>query len=208
MPDLGSLDALLRGRIPVLVALAGSNGAGKTTFYETFLEPRGLSFVNADRIAATLLPHSPDAVSLQAAEAARLLRNDLVGRKQTFIMETVFSDRKGAKLAELRDAQRHGFAVVLVFVGIVSSELSEARVQGRVGHGGHDVRRELIHDRFPRTLENLGRALAFVDLALLFDNSDADEPYRWVATWEGGRPVQEAAVLPAWYPHSARGFGS
>jgi predicted ABC-type ATPase len=119
-------------------------------------------------------------------------------------METVFSDRKGTKLEELRDAQRQGYAVVLIFIGIVSRELSEARVQGRVAHGGHDVQRELIRERFPRTLANLRRALAFVDVALLLDNSSADEPYRWVATWEGGKPVQEAVALPAWYPHSAR----
>ena len=188
--------------------IAGSNGAGKTTFYEAFLEPRGLPFINADRIAAALLPDSPNSVSLQAAEAARLLREDLIRRQQTFIMETVFSDRKGAKLDELREAQRQGFAVVLIFIGIVSSELSEARVQGRVGHGGHDVQRELIHERFPRTLENLRQALAFVDAALLFDNSSADEPYRWVATWQGGRPAHDAGDLPAWYPKQAGGSAS
>ncbi len=194
------LEALLRKRSPILVVIAGSNGAGKTTFYETFLEPHGLQFVNADRIAAALLPDSANAVSLQAAEAARLLREDLISRNRTFVMETVFSDRKGAKLDELRDAQRRGFAVVLIFVGIVSPELSEIRVQGRVAHGGHDVQRQFIGDRFPRTLENLKRALEFVDVALLLDNSSADEPYRWVATWKDGRPVQKAAELPAWYP--------
>ena len=198
--DLRLLEALVRKRSPVLVVLAGSNGAGKTTFYETFLEPRRLPFVNADRIAATLLPDSPNAVSLQAAEAARLMRKDIISRKQTFVMETVFSDRSGAKLNELRDAQQRGFAVVLIFIGIESPVLSEIRVQGRVGHGGHDVQREFIRDRFPRTLENLKRALQFVDVALLLDNSSAEQPYRWVATWRDGRAVQEAAVLPAWYP--------
>lgn len=198
-PRLGTVDALLEARSPVIVVLAGSNGAGKTTFYETFLEPRGLPFVNADRIAVDLLPRSPGTVSLQAAEAARLLRLDLVARRQTFVMETVFSDRKGTKLEELQDAQRQGYSVVLVFIGIVSSDVSEARVLGRVLQGGHDVPRELVHDRFARTLENAKRALAFVDVALLLDNSSADEPYRWVATWERGTPVQEAAVLPSWY---------
>jgi predicted ABC-type ATPase len=89
---------------------------------------------------------------------------------------------------------------VLIFIGIDSPALSEIRVQGRVAHGGHDVQRELIRDRFPRTLENLKRALQFVDVALLLDNSRAEEPYRWVATWRDGRAVQEAAVLPSWYP--------
>jgi hypothetical protein len=38
-------------RRPILVALAGSNGAGKTTFYHAHLKPAGLRFVNADEVA-------------------------------------------------------------------------------------------------------------------------------------------------------------
>jgi predicted ABC-type ATPase len=49
------------------------------------------------------------------------------------------SDRKDAKLDQLRDAQRRSSAVVLIFIGIDSPALSEIRVQGRVANGGHDV---------------------------------------------------------------------
>jgi predicted ABC-type ATPase len=38
----------------VLILLAGSNGAGKTTYYERFLADTGLPFVNADEIARQL----------------------------------------------------------------------------------------------------------------------------------------------------------
>jgi predicted ABC-type ATPase len=31
--------------------LAGGNGSGKSTFYEQYLRPQGLSFVNTDLIA-------------------------------------------------------------------------------------------------------------------------------------------------------------
>jgi len=34
--------------------LAGPNGAGKTTFFELFIAPSGLPFVNADFIAKEL----------------------------------------------------------------------------------------------------------------------------------------------------------
>ncbi len=37
---------------PLLVMLAGSNGAGKSTFYEAYLASLPLPFVNADRIAS------------------------------------------------------------------------------------------------------------------------------------------------------------
>jgi len=51
VPDL--LNFLTSGsdKKTVLVVLAGPNGAGKTTFFELFIAPSGLPFVNADFIA-------------------------------------------------------------------------------------------------------------------------------------------------------------
>lgn len=39
---------------PVVVAVAGSNGAGKSTFYHAHLASAGLRYINADDIAAEL----------------------------------------------------------------------------------------------------------------------------------------------------------
>jgi len=39
---------------PVIVALAGSNGAGKTTFYHAHLQSSGLRWINADILAREL----------------------------------------------------------------------------------------------------------------------------------------------------------
>ena len=36
--------------------LVGGNGAGKSTFYRLVLEPLGLPFVNADRLAKLVYP--------------------------------------------------------------------------------------------------------------------------------------------------------
>ncbi|TWU54993.1 putative nucleotidyltransferase [Rubripirellula tenax] len=58
---------------PIVVALAGSNGAGKSTFFESHLSECGLRFVNADEIAGQLAigPY-------QAAEAAAAIRASLI----------------------------------------------------------------------------------------------------------------------------------
>jgi predicted kinase len=39
---------------PVVVALAGSNGAGKSTFFHSHLADAGLRFVNADDLAVEM----------------------------------------------------------------------------------------------------------------------------------------------------------
>ena len=63
---------------------------------------------------------------------------------------------------------------------------------------------EKIASRFPRVFANLSKALAFVDHAFLFDNSSADQPYRFVAELRGGRVVKRGPVRPRWW--AALGF--
>ena len=119
-------------------------------------------------------------------------------------METVFSDRERAKLTFMREAQSRGYAVFLVFIGLQNSDLAIARVLERTERGGHDVPDEKIIDRFPRTLVNLAEALTFVDRALLFDNSSAEEPYRFVAEMKSGRITRRGTYRPQWWTHMRR----
>lgn len=113
-------------------------------------------------------------------------------------METVFSDRQGNKLEFMRECQSNDYVVVLVFIGLDSPELSLGRVIQRVERGGHDVPDEKIETRFPRTFDNLRRALKFVDEALLFDNSSSDHPFRFVAAFKGGKRQRRTGFVPAW----------
>jgi predicted ABC-type ATPase len=178
---------------PVVVAIAGSNGAGKTTFYESHVRPAALAYVNADVIAAEMELPAYDAARIAAA-----LRRGLLGRRQSFVFETVFSDAQGEKLALLRDAAAVGYTVVLCFIGIADVEESQARVAMRVSQGGHDVPDEKLAQRFPRTLENLGVAIRDVEHVWVFDNGDLRHPYRLVATTRGGVVTTRSQAVPTW----------
>ncbi len=181
-----------------LVVLAGSNGAGKSTFHDIYLRAFGLPFVNADLIAREIDVADPVERARRAGEIAEAERRSLLSRGESFCMETVFSDPAGAKLGFLRDARDDGYEVLLVFVGIDSPDLSLARVAQRVDQGGHDVPDDRLRARFPRTLRNLQRALGQVDIAVLLDNSDVDDPYRPVARYEHGKRVSKARRIPPW----------
>jgi predicted ABC-type ATPase len=178
---------------PILIVLAGSNGAGKSTFYETYLEQLGLQFINADVLAREL---GIDAYS--AAKVATSLREELLRQRVSFVFETVFSDPAGDKLAFLHDAVDLGFTVVLCFIGISGPETSERRVSQRVIEGGHDVPAEKLTTRFPRTLENLRRSIQQLPHVLIFDNDDLNDPYRLVATFESSQLTQSSPPLPPW----------
>lgn len=181
-----------------MLVLAGPNGAGKSTYHDVYLRALGLPLVNADLIARDLDVDDPVARVRQAAEIAEEERRLLIARGESFCMETVFSDPVGAKLDLLRDAQREGYEVILIFVGLESPELSRARVMQRVAQGGHDVPDDRLRSRFPRVLENLKGAVGFVDCALLLDNSDAQSPYRVIAFFERGKRRRKARQVPGW----------
>jgi len=179
MTDFGFLE----GR-PIVIAIAGSNGAGKSTFFETQLADSGLRFVNADEIAREL-----NIGPYEAAEAAGVIRAALVERRESFVFETVLSDPVGEKVELLAQYAASGYEVVMIFIRIADIEASIQRVSMRASQGGHDIPDEKLQARFARTQANLARAIKSLPSVLVFDNSDLSRPYRLVERYRDGHPV-------------------
>jgi predicted ABC-type ATPase len=180
-------------RRPIVVAVAGPNGAGKTTFYHAHLASTGLLFVNADILAGELAT-----APYEGARLADALRRALVESGESFVFETVFSDPAGDKLAFLEEAARRGYEVVLCYIALASPRQSSERVAMRVSQGGHDVPEEKLRSRFPRSLENLRRAILRLPHVLVYDNSDLNAPYRQIALFDHGKPRSLRKPLPGW----------
>jgi predicted ABC-type ATPase len=195
---LPNLEEILTNR-PVVVALAGPNGAGKSTFYEAVLSRTGLLFVNADVIAAAT---GVDAYT--AADLAEAYRQKLIGQRESFIFETVFSDPVGEKLQTLCELERAGYTVLLIYIGIAGADQSATRVAMRVAQGGHDVPIDKIADRYARTLRNLSHALGLLRTVLVYDHSDLTQGYRLVVRKLNGM-MEIIGELPSWLqPHVPR----
>ena len=179
---------------PTLIMLAGPNGAGKTTFYRAYLQDRGLPFINADQLALQLTLGA-----YEAAELAAEMRYRLLEERVSFITETVFSDPAGAKLAFLKKAVEQGYVVTLIFIGLSSVALSKARVQSRVGAGGHDVPEEKLSARYERSLHNLSMAIRELPHVIVLDNSQSDDPFVFVADFQSGTLMRKAkTTIPVW----------
>jgi predicted ABC-type ATPase len=184
--------------------LAGGNGAGKTTFYNLFLAPKGIKLVNADIIAEAISPENPAKVSYAAANVAEQIRERLLQQGVSFCFETVFSHV--SKIDFVANAKAQGYEIVLVYIHLDTSELNEARVYQRITEGGHSVPVDKIHSRIPRTMEHIGVVLPLVDEARLLDNSYRNNPFQQIACVKQGRRQWINDPLPHWAEEILRGI--
>lgn len=180
--------------------LAGPDGAGKTTLYQSLVGPRypALPFVNADDYEAQHLAH----VASGAARAALARawadgeRAALLKRRASFVTETVFSHP--SRLELMAQARSHGCEIALYVVCVDEPSVLVKRVKQRVAQGGHGVPAHKVVTRYPRTLALLHEALALADLSLLIDGADAqDEGPRLIASI-AARLYLHTPLRPRW----------
>ena len=176
--------------------LTGGNGAGKSTFYRLFLEPKGIHSVNADLIAKKINPDNPEKVSYEAASLAIRLLEELLYQGTSFCYETVFSHP--SKIDLVAKAKALGYEIILVYIHLETPELNEARVKQRVVAGGHNVPAEKIRSRIPRTMKNISTVLPLVNEARLLNNSYLKSCFQQVAIVRQGIRVMEIDPLPEW----------
>ncbi|MDH5181994.1 MAG: dephospho-CoA kinase [Gammaproteobacteria bacterium] len=176
--------------------LTGGNGAGKSTFYQRFLAPGGLPFINADILARNMDAKNAEALSYDAALMAGRLRSELLARGVSFCFETVFSHP--SKIDFIAEAKSRGYQVILIYIHLLSAELNQARVIQRVTEGGHNVPPEKITQRIPRTMQNVKQALPLTDITRFYDNSLHDQPYQPIADVRNHTLTPLVDPLPEW----------
>ncbi|MCF0197814.1 MAG: zeta toxin family protein [Bacteroidaceae bacterium] len=156
-----------------LYIIAGCNGAGKTTASFTVL-PEMLEcreFVNADEIARGLSPFNPEGVAIQAGRLMIERVIHLLKEGETFAFETTLSTRSYVKL--IKQAQRRGYFVTLLFFMLATPEQAVKRVAKRVSLGGHNIPTDVIYRRYEAGLKNLFQLyIPICDYWSLYDNSD------------------------------------
>lgn len=160
--------------MPYLYIISGCNGAGKTTASFTIL-PEMLKckeFVNSDEIAKGLSPFNADSIAV-AVEASRIMYKrikELIASGSTFAMETTLATRSVANL--IREAQREGYYVTLLYFWLNTPDLAVERVRMRVETGGHNIPENTIRRRYTSGIRNLFKLyLPISDYWMITDNS-------------------------------------
>ena len=155
-----------------LFIIAGCNGAGKTTASFTIL-PELLDcreFINADEIARGLSPFQPEQVAVEAGRIMLHRVDELLERGVTFAFETTLSTRSYA--GRIKEAQRKGYFVTLLFFWLENVSLAKERVEIRVSEGGHNIPKDIIERRYLRGIKNLFELyIPICNKTMIFDNS-------------------------------------
>ncbi|WP_367396776.1 hypothetical protein [Sinimarinibacterium sp. CAU 1509] len=142
----------------ILVA-AGTNGAGKSSIVQPFIEAQGGSYFNPDTQARKLVSlgipqNDANAFAWQQGhdQLTRSIESD-----QSFAFETTLGGHSIAY--QLMRALAFKRRLIILYVGLSSVDLHIQRVQARVATGGHDIPEDKIRLRYR---ESRARLLSFI----------------------------------------------
>jgi predicted ABC-type ATPase len=161
---------------PLILVLAGVNGAGKSSVGGAMLQDQGLSWFNPDAFSRELMARSGVSKGIADGDAwaygkARL--EAAIAGGADFAFETTLG---GDTMARLLGEAAATHDVIMIFCGLDSLERHIERVRLRVRHGGHDIPEERIRTRWTSARRNLIALLPRLAQLQVFDNSREAAP--------------------------------
>lgn len=122
-------------------------------------------------------------------------RRELLAAGESFAIETTLTGHSALRL--IGQAQAAGYKVTLVFVGLLSADLSALRVSDRVDAGGHAVPISALDRRYPEAIAHLSVAMRSAERVFVLDNSAHRR--RLLLSIEDNRTRFLSRDLPAWF---------
>ncbi|AYQ56706.1 AAA family ATPase [Bathymodiolus thermophilus thioautotrophic gill symbiont] len=181
------------------LSIMGTNGSGKTTITERFLEHGWLgnaTYVNPDIIAQEKFGGWGNKESfVKAANYAQEIRENCIKNKQSLVFETVFSTNE--KIKFVKKALEASFFIRFFFIATEGPEINASRIM----KGGHNVPLDKIISRYYKSIVNCARVINLVDRVYVYDNSvDERSPklvFR-VKNNKGSQVLKKYEILPNW----------
>lgn len=205
---------------PLILVLAGVNGAGKSSVGGALLADAGLNWFNPDTYARALVAELGLDIEEANGRAWEYGRNRLQSAMDAATSHAFETTLGGGTLSKMLAQASLTHDIVMIFCGLASVEQHLARVRARVAVGGHDIPRNKIQERWNTSRANLIRLLPVLTRLQVFDNSaeaapgaDIPDPVlllemihgritlparkdlaKWKVTPEWAKPIVQAAL--------------
>ena len=156
---------------PILIVLAGVNGAGKSSLIGALLSEHEIGWFNPDAYARALIAEQgvdEHEALLCAWEYGHAQLEVAIATQQNYAFETTLG---GETIPALIAQAAATHDIFMLYCGLSSAEQHIERVRLRVQQGGHAIPEQKIHERWDGSRTHLIQLLPFLDRLQVFDNS-------------------------------------
>ncbi len=174
--------------MPNLIIIAGCNGAGKSTYADSFL-PTNISPFDFDKrflINYNSLVDSEFREKFAKDKTTEEFKQEIESSlklKKDFCYETNFDSHPIAWAEKFKEK---GFTLNLIFFCLENQEIAKHRVLVRTEFKGHFVNNKTINLKWKAGYKNLNQHYSFFDNLLLVDNSTNNDIYYNILQIENG----------------------
>ena len=176
------------------ILIAGVNGAGNFTLYQTLESIKGIERVNTDEIVKSFGDWSSLPDVLKAGKIAVSKINEYFENGISFNQETTLCGNSIIKNIDY--AKSLGYSVEVHYVGVENVEIAKSRIAYRVAHGGHNISDMDVERRYVESFKQLNMIKEKCDLIVLYDNTDA---FNRFAIYQDGILIRESEYVPKWF---------
>ena len=176
------------------ILIAGVNGAGNSTLYQSLQSMQDMPRVNTDEILRGFGDWRNMADVMTAGKMAVKRIAKYFDEDITFNQETTLCGK--SILNNITRAKKQGYFIELHYIGVENVDIAKERVAARIKQGGHGIAEQDIEKRYIDTFENLKIVLPESDLAVFYDNTIE---FRRFAIYKNGKPIRISHNVPMWY---------
>lgn len=176
------------------VLIAGANGVGKSTLYESVFELRDMKRINVDELVREIGSWKNPADILSAGKMAVARIEEYFYKGVSFSQETTLCGKSIIK--NILRARELGYFVETHYIGVDNANLAKQRIARRVANGGHGIPDEDVVRRFYGSFVQLKEVLPMIDLLIFYDNTIK---FNRFALFERGKLRKASKNVPEWF---------